>query len=91
MTRPPSRTRNTFTASLAWRCPGRCLVIARDPVRFRPLIIPAVLEKATFGGAVVMLFAQERASFVLLAFGIVDLVWGLLFLAAFVQLRPKPT
>ena len=25
------------------------LVISRDPVRFRPLMVPAVLEKATFG------------------------------------------
>src|SRR5262245_51520723 len=59
------------------------LLIARDPARYRPLMIPAVLEEATFGVAALVLFAQQRIPGTLLVFGIIDLVWELLFLAAF--------
>jgi hypothetical protein len=65
------------------------LVIATDPARYRPLMIPAVLEKAAFGLAVPILFAQGRASGTLLAFGIIDLVLGVLFAAALWRLRAR--
>jgi hypothetical protein len=65
------------------------LLIAQDPVRYRLLMIPAVLEKATFGIAVLALFAQQRVSGTLLAFGIIDLVWGSLFLVAYGRLRTR--
>ena len=61
------------------------LLIAQDPLRYRLLMLPAILEKATFGIAVLVLFAQHRASGTLLAFGIIDLMWGLLFLVAYRQ------
>jgi hypothetical protein len=65
------------------------LIIAHDPARYRLLMIPAMLEKATFGIAAVVLFVQQRIPDMLLSFGIIDLVWGLLFLAAFRQTRGK--
>ena len=37
--------------AVAWQ--AAFLVIARDPVRFRPLMVPAVLEKAAFALAIV--------------------------------------
>jgi hypothetical protein len=61
------------------------LLIAQDPMRYRLFMIPAILEKATFGIAVLVLFVQQRASGTLLAFGIIDLVWGLLFVVAYRQ------
>src|SRR5262245_49950778 len=61
------------------------LLIAQDPARYRLLMIPAILEKATFGIAVLVLFIQGRTSDMLLAFGIIDLVWGLLFVVAYQQ------
>jgi hypothetical protein len=61
------------------------LLIAQDPRRYRLFMIPAILEKATFGVAVLVLFVQQRASGTLLAFGIIDLVWGLLFVVAYRQ------
>src|SRR4051794_22267453 len=68
------------------------LVLARDPLRFRPLMIPSVLEKAAFGVPAVVLFLQGRTSGVVLGFGIVDLVLGVLFVAAFVLTpRERPT
>jgi hypothetical protein len=38
------------------------LLIARDPAWYRPLMIPALLEKATFGIAALILFVLQRAS-----------------------------
>ena len=71
--------------ALAWQV--AFLVIASDPVRFRPLMIPAVLEKATFGIAVVLLFFQSRVSGMVLGFGAFDLLLGSLFFVAWLRLR----
>src|SRR5262245_17775348 len=65
------------------------LVIGQDPVRYRWLMIPAVLEKFTFAAAVVVLFAQGRLSGVMFDAGMVDLVLGVLFLVAFWRLAPR--
>ena len=58
------------------------LVIARDPLRFRPLMVPAVLEKATYGLAIVALFLGGRLTAVMLASGLIDLTLGVLFVVA---------
>jgi hypothetical protein len=62
-------------------------IIARDPVRFRPMMIPSILEKIGYGAAVVVLYAQGRMHPQDLAFGCVDLLLALLFAVAFVQTR----
>ena len=67
--------------AVAWQV--AFLVIAQDPVRFRPMMIPAILEKAGFAIAAPVLFAQQRVSGVVLGFGIADLVLGILFVASF--------
>jgi hypothetical protein len=59
------------------------LLIARDPVRYRLMMIPGFLEKASFGVASIVLFALGRIHWMILTFGLVDLVWGFLFAAAF--------
>jgi hypothetical protein len=59
------------------------LRIAQDPARYRPLMIPAFLEKMSFGIAVMVLYLQGRASGMLLGFGMVDLMLGVLFLAGY--------
>ena len=58
------------------------LVIATDPVRYRPLLLPVLLEKGTFGIAAIVLYAGGRVSTTILAFGIIDLLLGGLFLVA---------
>lgn len=68
--------------AVAWQI--AFLMISRDVVRFRPFMIPAILEKAAFGGAVIVLFAQGRAGGSVLAFGLLDLAIGALFAAAFI-------
>lgn len=67
--------------ALAWQV--LFVVIARDPVRFRPAMPVAVLEKLAFGGAAVVLFLQGRLHAAILGAGLVDLVLAALFLAAF--------
>lgn len=69
--------------AVAWQV--AFLIIAQAPDRYRPLMIAGVIEKASFGIAVLVLFAQQRASGTLLVFGILDLAWGLLFAIAYWQ------
>jgi hypothetical protein len=73
--------------AVAWQV--AFLVIARDPVRFRPMMLPAVLEKAAFGLSVVALFFRGRVPAVVLIFGLIDLTLGALFLITFWRLAPQ--
>src|SRR5688572_21411650 len=64
------------------------LILSRDPVRYRPMMIPAILEKASFGLATVVLFLLGRLSAQMLGAGLVDLVLGALFVATYVRTAP---
>jgi hypothetical protein len=66
---------------LAWQV--AFLVIARDPARFRPLMIPCFLEKLSFFVAAVALFLAGRAPGIILGLGCLDLTLGLLFLESY--------
>ena len=67
--------------AIAWQF--AFLLIARDVERFRPFILPAVMEKISFGAATLALYAQGRAALLVASFGAVDLVFATLFLLAF--------
>jgi hypothetical protein len=70
--------------TLAWQV--AFLVIASDPLRLRPLMLPAILEKASYGIAVLVLFAQERVAPVVVGLAMVDfLVLGGLFVVAYLK------
>jgi hypothetical protein len=71
--------------ALAWQF--AFLIISRDPVRFRPIMLPGIMEKAAFGFATIALYLEERLAWQMLAFGLVDLVLGALFLVAWVKTR----
>src|SRR3954447_2834760 len=47
------------------------LIIARDPVRHRPLMVPAVQEKASFGLPAVALWLGGRPASPVLAAGLI--------------------
>lgn len=66
------------------------LVISRDPVRFRPLMLPAVLEKASFGLPAIALWLGGRLAGQMLAAGLIDLTLGILFVVAFLRVAPSP-
>lgn len=72
-------------AALAWQL--AFFVIARDPVRFRPLMIPSVVEKFSYAIAMFVLVAQSRAHRADLVFAGVDGLLGILFLVAYWKTR----
>ena len=61
------------------------LVISRDPVRFRPLMVVAVLEKASFFIVTVALYALGRLTLEMLGAGVLDMMVGVLFLMAYLR------
>lgn len=72
--------------ALAWQV--FFFIIARDPVRYRIAMLPAMLEKLAFGGAMVVLYLQGRLAALMLGAGIIDLVFVAFFIAAF-RATPK--
>lgn len=75
--------------ALAWQI--AFVVIATDPVRFRPLMIPSILEKLSYGIAVFVLVSQGRVHKPALAFGGVDLLLGILFVVSYLKTPSRPT
>jgi len=68
---------------------GRLIFIATNPARYRPLMIPSVLEKVSYGVAVVTLVLQGRVHRSDLVFAGTDLLLGLLFVIAYFK-TPTP-
>lgn len=91
--RPPAITHPEFFygfigVAVAWQV--AFLMIGRDPARFRPMMIPSMIEKATFAVATSALFAQGRLAGELFAAGMIDLTLGVLFAIAFARTAPRP-
>jgi hypothetical protein len=66
---------------LAWQV--AFVIIGTDPVRFRPLMIPSILEKISWGAAVIVLVLQGRIHKSDLVFAGTDLFLGILFVLAY--------
>ena len=56
----PQFFRGLFAVALAWQV--ALLVIGSNPVRFRPLMIPAVIEKMGYVASLVVLYTTGRIS-----------------------------
>lgn len=67
--------------AIAWQI--AFLFIASDPARYRPLMIPSMVEKFSYGVAVVILVMQARMRSSDLIFAGTDLLLGFLFVAAY--------
>ena len=61
------------------------VLMARDPIRFRPMIIPAILEKLVYSIPVIILVLQKRMHPADLVFSATDLLLGVLFLIAYLR------
>ncbi|HEX8749289.1 MAG TPA: hypothetical protein VF717_19090 [Pyrinomonadaceae bacterium] len=61
------------------------LILSRDPVRYRLMMIPSILEKASFGIPVIILFTLNRVGPLMLAAGIIDLILGALFAISYAK------
>lgn len=71
--------------TLAWQV--AFLVIASDPLRYRPLMPVAMLEKASFVLAALWLLSQGCLPMMILAGAALDLVYGLGFIGAYLTTR----
>ena len=85
-TYPPAITHPEFFygfagLALAWQL--AFLLIGRDPARLRPLMLPSVVEKVTWFGAVAVLVALGRTAAGMLPFALIDLLLAALFVAAY--------
>src|SRR5262245_45046009 len=65
------------------------LLIGRDPERYRPRMLPAVLEKLAFGVPAIVLYLRGQRPGTVLFFGLLDLTLGALFVAAWWATAPK--
>ena len=72
-------------AALAWQFVF--LLIARDVQRYRLLMLPAILEKLSFGVAALLLYAQGRVAAFVTGAGIIDLLFAAFFLLGFLASR----
>lgn len=85
---PPAITHPGFYygfvgCALAWQI--AFLIIGANPVRLRPMMIPSLVEKFTYGVAVGALVVNGRMHRTDLVFAATDLTLGVLFVAAFVK------
>lgn len=88
---PPAITHPEFFygfvgVALAWQV--AFLVMSTDPARYRPIMIPAVIEKLTFGVAVMILLSLGKVSGPTVLFACIDLLLGSLFVASFIKTAP---
>jgi hypothetical protein len=69
--------------ALAWQF--FFIIISKDPVRYKPVMIPAIFEKASFGFAAVFLFISGRIPSLVLFFGLIDLLLMTLFIFSYMN------
>ena len=74
-------------AGLVWQI--AFFVIATDPARYRPLMIPSVLEKLSYVAPVTILVLQGRMHPSDLVFVGSDSLLGVLFAIAYFKTRPR--
>jgi hypothetical protein len=87
---PPPITHPAFYygfvgAGLTWQI--AFLIIATNPARFRPLMIACIIEKFSYATALIVLYLQHHLHPSDLTFGIVDLLFGVLFVFAFLKTK----
>jgi urea transporter len=87
---PPPITHPGFyygfgTVTLAWQV--AFVMIARDPIRLRPMMIPSMLEKLLYVIAAVVLFMQARLKAPDMIFVAADAILGVLFVIAYVKTK----
>ena len=84
---PPPITHPDFyygfvSVTLAWQV--AFLLIGTDPIRFRPLMIAAILEKVGYLATLSTLYLQGRLQFGQLVVVSPDAIFGLLFVVALI-------
>lgn len=85
---PPAITHSEYFygftgVALAWQVVF--IIIARNPAKYRTLMIPAILEKFSFAIVTAILFFQSKLATQMFGAGMIDLILGTLFIIAFVK------
>jgi len=75
--------------ALAWQV--LFLIISRDPVRFRPAMLPAIMEKGAFAIPTYALYALGRVDRSLAAAASADVILGILFVISFLKTARRAT
>jgi len=65
------------------------LLIARDPVKRRNLMLVAILEKLGFAIPAIALYVQQRIADSVLGFGVIDVALAALFVASYLLTPPS--
>lgn len=90
--RPPMDYPHFFygflSVAMAWQI--AFIVIGSNPERFRPLMIPAIVEKLAHVAGVAVLYWNARISTIDAQSAIPDLLLAILFIAAFMRVRNTP-
>jgi hypothetical protein len=73
-----------FGVALAWQI--AFLILAGNPLKLRPLIPVAVIEKLVYAIAIALLFASGRIPPLMAVFGGIDFLFGIFFTAAWFKL-----
>lgn len=73
-----------FGVALAWQI--AFLIVAGSPLKLRPLMPVAVLEKLGYAIVIAVLFALGRIPLPMAVFGCVDFVFGIFFTLAYFKL-----
>jgi len=89
---PPALTHPEFFygfigVGLAWQLVF--LIISTDPWRYRPIMLAAFVEKISFAGAMVLLYAGGRVSGAAFAISQIDWILLALFVVAFRRTRTR--
>ncbi len=66
------------------------LFLASNPIRYRPMMIPSYLAKASGTVALTWLYLMGRVTIQWLAIGMVECVFAVLFVIAYVRTRGEP-
>jgi hypothetical protein len=65
------------------------LIIATDPLKYRPLMLASIVEKLAFVIPTFYLYTQGRVAGAILGGAALDLVWGVLFIASYFKASGK--
>jgi hypothetical protein len=74
-----------LSVAMAWQI--AFLVIGSNPARFRPLMIPAILEKLGYVGTLIVMYVNGRLPAEDTGPVVPDLLLGVLFIVAFARTR----
>ena len=66
------------------------IVMSRNPVRYRPLMLVGIVEKAAFFIPVMLLYSQQRVSSSMMIGALIDGLLGVLFAISYLRTAKDP-